>query len=82
MRAWADALPWLPPVHPTLLRLRGYRVVELPVGHRPRRFGRSKYGVMNRAFVTIVDVLVVRWMKSRRLGYEVTEDLGGEPRSE
>ena len=67
---------------PTLLRLRGYRVVELPVGHRPRRFGRSKYGVMNRAFVTIVDVLVVRWMKSRRLGYEVTEDLGGEPRSE
>jgi len=31
---------------------------------------------------TIVDVLVVRWMKSRRLGYEVTEDLGGEPRSE
>ncbi len=67
---------------PTLLRLRGHRVVELPVGHRPRRFGRSKYGVMNRAFVTIVDVLVVRWMKSRRLGYEVTEDLGGEPRSE
>ena len=52
------------------------------MGHRPRRFGRSKYGVMNRAFVTIVDVLVVRWMKSRRLGYEVTEDLGGEPWSE
>jgi len=57
-------------------------VSDETMGHRPRRFGRSKYGVMNRAFVTIVDVLVVRWMKSRRLGYEVTEDLGGEPRSE
>src|SRR5882762_7458180 len=33
---------------PTLLRLQGYRVMEMPVKHRPRRFGRSKYGVMNR----------------------------------
>ena len=32
---------------PTLLKMRGYRVIEVPVGHRPRRFGRSKYGVMN-----------------------------------
>jgi dolichol-phosphate mannosyltransferase len=67
---------------PTLLRLRGYRVMEMPVAHRPRRFGRSKYGVMNRAFVALVDVLVVRWMKSRRLRYEVAEDLGGEASSE
>ena len=67
---------------PTLLRLRGYRVMEMPVAHRPRHFGRSKYGVMNRAFVALVDVLVVRWMKSRRLRYEVAEDLGGEASSE
>ncbi|MBI1845487.1 MAG: glycosyltransferase family 2 protein [Candidatus Rokubacteria bacterium] len=67
---------------PTLLRLRGYRVVEVPVNHRPRRFGRSKYGVMNRALVAFVDLLVVRWMKARLLRYEVAEDLGGEPASE
>jgi len=67
---------------PTLLRLRGYRVMEMPVAHRPRRFGRSKYGVMNRAFVALVDVLVVRWMKSRLLRYAVAEDLGGEAPSE
>jgi dolichol-phosphate mannosyltransferase len=64
---------------PTLLRMRGYRVVEVPVNHRPRRFGRSKYGVLNRALVAFVDLLVVRWMKARLLRYEVTEDLGGEP---
>jgi len=63
---------------PTLLRMRGYRVLEIPVSHRPRRFGRSKYGVMNRALVAFVDLLVVRWMASRLLRYEVAEDLGGD----
>jgi glycosyltransferase involved in cell wall biosynthesis len=63
---------------PTLLRLRGYRVLEVPVNHRPRRFGRSKYGVMNRAFVAFADLLAIRWMKSRCLRYEVAEDLGGD----
>jgi glycosyltransferase involved in cell wall biosynthesis len=62
---------------PTLLRMRGYRVVEVPVNHRPRRFGQSKYGVMNRAFVAFADLLAIRWMKSRFLRYEVAEDLGG-----
>jgi dolichol-phosphate mannosyltransferase len=62
---------------PTLLRMRGFRVVEVPVRNRPRRFGQSKYGIMNRAFVTFADLLVVRWMKSRLLRYQVTEDLGG-----
>jgi len=61
---------------PTLLKMRGYRVIEIPVNHRPRRFGRSKYGVMNRVVVAFVDLLVVRWMKSRRLHYAVAEDLG------
>jgi glycosyltransferase involved in cell wall biosynthesis len=63
---------------PTLLRMRGYRVVEIPVRHRPRRFGASKYGVWNRAFVAFVDLLVVRWMKSRLLRYEIAESLGGD----
>jgi dolichol-phosphate mannosyltransferase len=63
---------------PTLLKMRGYRVIEVPVRNRPRRFGRSKYGVLNRVFVATADLLVVRWMKDRLLRYEVAEDLGGE----
>jgi glycosyltransferase involved in cell wall biosynthesis len=63
---------------PTLLRMRGYRVIEVPVRNRPRQFGRSKYGVLNRVFVSFVDLLVVRWMKNRLLRYDVAEDLGGE----
>jgi glycosyltransferase involved in cell wall biosynthesis len=62
---------------PTLLKMRGYRVIEIPVKNRPRRFGRSKYGVMNRVFVATADLFAIRWMKSRLLRYEVAEDLGG-----
>lgn len=58
---------------PTLLRLEGYRIIEVPVNHRPRRFGRSKYGIRNRLFCGLYDLLVVRWMKRRRLRYEVEE---------
>jgi hypothetical protein len=56
---------------PTLLRIEGYRVVQLPVNHRPRTRGRSKYGVWNRVFRAFVDLLAVRWMRKRHLGYEV-----------
>jgi len=63
---------------PTLLKMRGYRVIEVPVSHRPRRFGRSKYGVFNRAIVAGADLLAIRWMKARLLRYEVVEDVGGD----
>ena len=46
--------------------------------HRPRRYGRSKYGILNRVFVTTADLLVVRWMKSRLLRYEIAENVGGD----
>jgi dolichol-phosphate mannosyltransferase len=58
---------------PTLLRTAGYHVVEIPVHHRPRRFGRSKYGVRNRVVRAFVDLLAVRWMLSRAFHYRVRE---------
>jgi dolichol-phosphate mannosyltransferase len=59
---------------PTLLRMEGARVTEIPVSHRARRHGTSKYGIGNRAFVGLVDVLAVRWMQSRVTPYHVRED--------
>ena len=59
---------------PTLLRLAGCRVLELPVGHRARRFGVSHYGIRNRAVVAFEDLLAVRWMQDRWLRYDATED--------
>jgi dolichol-phosphate mannosyltransferase len=66
---------------PTLLRMRGFRVIEVPVKHRARRFGVSKYGIGNRALRAFVDLLAVRWMKDRQLRYEIAEDLGGDSAS-
>lgn len=60
---------------PTLVRMQGYKVVELPVNHRARRYGVSKYGAMNRAFRGLVDCLAVRWMGKRMLNYRLREDV-------
>ncbi len=60
---------------PTLLRLDGWRVAEMPVNHRPRPRGQTKYGVWNRVFKSFRDLLAVRWMQSRWLRYEIEEEL-------
>lgn len=59
---------------PALLRQAGYRVTEVAVAHRPRRYGVSHYGVRNRAWRAFVDLLGVRWMQSRRLRYTAEEE--------
>jgi len=56
---------------PTLVKMEGYRAVEVPVSHHPRYAGESKYGVWNRVFKSFKDLLAVRWMKSRLLHYEI-----------
>jgi dolichol-phosphate mannosyltransferase len=58
---------------PTLLRLEGARVSEMPVAHRPRRYGESKYGIGNRLFVGLVDVFAVRWMQRRHEAWRARE---------
>jgi dolichol-phosphate mannosyltransferase len=56
---------------PALIKGAGYRVVEIPVNHRPRRFGQSKYGLGNRALRATIDMFGVRWLLSRRLNYKI-----------
>lgn len=51
---------------PILLALEGARVAERPVRHRPRCFGRSKYGVWNRLGPALVDLVAVARMQRRR----------------
>lgn len=69
-------IPWFTGMHrflPTLVKMRGGRVVEVPVRHRPRRFGATKYGMWNRVFRALADALAVRWMQRRALRYEIRE---------
>jgi dolichol-phosphate mannosyltransferase len=58
---------------PTLIKMEGFRVVEVPVSTSPRLTGSSHYGVWNRLFKSFRDLLAVRWMKSRQIRYEIGE---------
>lgn len=61
---------------PTLAKMRGLSYVQQPVGHRPRRHGRSKYGNLYRARVGFADLLAVRWMVRRKLRHVVVRESG------
>jgi dolichol-phosphate mannosyltransferase len=56
---------------PTLAKMNGFKVIEVGVNHRERRYGVSKYGVFNRAFVGLMDAIVVRWLKKRTIRYQI-----------
>jgi len=60
---------------PTLLKMEGFTVTEIPVTSHPRLHGQSKYGVWNRLFKSFHDLLAIRWMKSRMLRYEIASQL-------
>ena len=66
---------------PTLLKMEGFTVTEIPVTNNPRLHGESKYGVWNRLFKSFHDLLAIRWMKSRLLNYEVNIDTANESKS-
>jgi glycosyltransferase involved in cell wall biosynthesis len=84
-REGVSAMPPFTGMHrfmPTLLKIAGFRVVQVRVNHRSRKFGRSKFGVSDRAFSAFADLLVVRWMMQRRLRYRIAArgDNAGEDR--
>jgi dolichol-phosphate mannosyltransferase len=71
-------LPFFDHMHrflPALYQRQGARVISVPVNHRPRTRGTSKYGLHNRLWVGIVDLYGVMWLKSRfKPGLEVREE--------
>jgi glycosyltransferase involved in cell wall biosynthesis len=58
---------------PTLVKMRGYKVIEVPVSHNPRLHGVTKYKFGSRVIRAFVDLLAVRWMKKRQLRYSAAE---------
>ena len=52
----------------------GYRITELPVNHRPRVAGVSKYGFGNRALRATMDMFAVRWLLQRQIQLRITRE--------
>ena len=75
-RATFLALPQFDHMHrflPALVRRLGGTVLSVDVRHRPRERGKSKYGLHNRLWVGIVDLLGVWWLQRRGFRPDVTE---------
>jgi len=73
-----EGLPMFVGVHrflPALCVFRGARFVEVPLSHRARLHGTSKYGVSNRLWRGLRDLVGVAWLKSRLVKYRI-RDLG------
>jgi glycosyltransferase involved in cell wall biosynthesis len=60
---------------PTLVKMEGFRVIEIPIAHHPREFGVSKYTTWNRMIRAFIDLLAVKWMRSRHIRYEIAEKI-------
>jgi len=56
---------------PTLLRMEGFSVQQMPVRHASRLTGSSKYGTLDRAFSGLRDALAVRWMQDRSMRWKL-----------
>lgn len=60
---------------PTLIKMEGFTVTEIPVTSNPRFAGQSHYGVWNRLFASLYDLFAVRWMKKRMLKFKIASKI-------
>ncbi len=60
---------------PALFLMEGFTIKEVPVNHRERVKGKTKYNFFNRSFNTVSDMFAVRWMNNRRLHYKIEKEL-------
>jgi hypothetical protein len=58
---------------PILMKMEGARIREVKVNHRERGAGVSKYGTLDRALAGIWDLIGVKWLITRHIGYTVKE---------
>ncbi len=73
VRMWKGSHRFLP----TLLRLGGFTVTQVPVPHHRRTAGKSKYGTLDRAFRGLRDALGVRWLQDRHLDWRLRDGTTG-----
>lgn len=64
---------------PALVRRSGGVTISVPVNHRPRQYGQSKYGIGNRLWVGIVDIFGVMWLQRRAFRPTAPTETGPEP---
>lgn len=56
---------------PALFQIQGFKFCQIPIEHRPRLKGKSKYNIWNRSLNTLNDLIGVRWLKKRSIKFNV-----------
>ncbi|AFM22470.1 glycosyl transferase [Acetomicrobium mobile DSM 13181] len=59
---------------PTLTMIYGFTIAEVPVNHRPRTRGKTKYSIWNRLWVGIFDTFGILWIRKRAFRVKLRED--------
>lgn len=73
-RECVESMPQYKGMHrflPTLVAMKGFRLAEVQVNHRPRTHGKTKYGINDRLWVGLVDTFGVLWLKKRCFNYKI-----------
>jgi glycosyltransferase involved in cell wall biosynthesis len=83
-RECTDNLKFFKGMHrflPTLFKMEGFSVTEIPIAHHPRRSGETNYGIWNRMLPGLYDLMAVRWMQKRMFRFQVGEQVNPPPAS-
>jgi dolichol-phosphate mannosyltransferase len=71
-------LPFFNHIHryiPAMMKASGVAIALVDVGHRPRKAGRSKYGLWDRLWVGIHDLVGVQWLIKRQIANVELEEV-------
>jgi len=60
---------------PVFFNHAGLRITEVPVNHRPRKHGKSKYTTRERAMRGLYDLIGVRWLMARKISWPKDGDI-------
>lgn len=72
----AQRIPFFKGMHrfiPALIKLQNGKIKQVPVQHRERVAGKSKFNIKNRSFGLLLDIFAYRWMRRRYINYEVDQ---------
>ncbi|MBW1765168.1 MAG: glycosyltransferase family 2 protein [Deltaproteobacteria bacterium] len=75
-RECVESLPQYKGMHrflPNFVAIRGYRITEVEVNHRPRQYGKTKYSINNRLWVGLIDTFGVLWLQKRAFHYTINK---------
>jgi len=73
-RECVESLPQFKGMHrflPTIVAIKGFRLAEAPVNHRPRVYGKTKYSIKNRLWVGLADTFGVLWLRKRAFHFKI-----------